>query len=67
MEEVCLNFWLTMFRHELKNGEYENGLISALAIMGMNPSALGWLLATSFTLFLLALVTVIRAMVVYKA
>ena len=56
-----------MFRYKLKNGEYKNGLISALAIIGINLSALGWLLATSFTPFLLALVTVIRAIVVYKA
>jgi hypothetical protein len=29
-------FWLAMFDHELKDQEYESGIMSALAVLGLN-------------------------------
>ncbi|THV89779.1 hypothetical protein D6D25_09744, partial [Aureobasidium pullulans] len=67
MEETCLGFWISMFRHELKGGEYESAIISGLAVLGINPQTKGWQPATNFTPKLSALVTVTRALVVYQA
>jgi hypothetical protein len=41
MEEVCLGFWLAMFDYELKVGEYESGIISVLAVLGLNSEREG--------------------------
>ncbi|TIA28291.1 hypothetical protein D6C78_10812 [Aureobasidium pullulans] len=67
MEETCLAFWISMFRHELKGGEYESAIISGLAVLGIDPQTKGWQPATNFTPKLSALVTVTRALVVYQA
>ena len=67
MEEHCLHFWMTMFDHELKASEYESGIISALAVLGLDTEKGGWMPAENFTPLLSAIVTVTRAMVVYTA
>ena len=67
MEEACLRFWLTMFDHELKAGEYESGIISALAVLGLSPEKEGWSTPMNYTPILSAVVTIIRGLVVYKA
>ena len=56
-----------MFDHELKAGEFESGIISALAVLGLNSEKEGWSTAINYTLVLLAVVTIIRGLVVYRA
>jgi hypothetical protein len=34
-EEASLSFWIAMFDHELKDREFESGIISAAAILGL--------------------------------
>jgi hypothetical protein len=41
MEEACLGFWLAMFDHKLKVGEYKSGIISVLAVLGLNSEREG--------------------------
>ena len=67
MEEACLRVWIVMFDHELKAGEYESGIISALAVLGLNPEKEGWSTAMNYTPVLSAVVTITRGLVVYKA
>jgi hypothetical protein len=66
MEEACLGFWLAMFNHELKVGEYESGIISVLAILGLNSEREGWSTAMNYTPVLSAVVTITRGLVVYR-
>jgi hypothetical protein len=56
-----------MFDHELKVGEYESGIISALAVLGLNPGMEGWSTAMNHTPVLSAVVAIIRGLVVYRA
>ena len=67
MEELCLRFWIAMFDHELKAGEFENGIISALAVLGLNSEKEGWSTAMNYTPVLSAVVTITRGLVVYRA
>ncbi|KAI5235343.1 hypothetical protein E4T42_09726 [Aureobasidium subglaciale] len=67
LEAVSLDFWISMFRHELQDDEYENGILSGLAVLGINPTTQDWQPAANFTPVLSAVVTVMRALVVYKA
>ena len=67
MEQHCLRFWMTMFDHELRSSEYDSGIISGLAVLGLDTQNGGWMPVENFTPLLSALVTVARAMVVYTA
>jgi len=35
VEEASLAFWIAMFDHELKDREFESGIISAAAVLGL--------------------------------
>jgi hypothetical protein len=67
MEEACLGFWLAIFDHELKAGEYESGIISALAVLGLSLEREGWTTAMNYTLILSVVVIITRGLVVYRA
>ena len=67
IEEVVLKFWVAMLGHELKGDEHENGIISGLAVLGLETEQGGWMTAMNYTPTLSAIVTVSRAMVVFKA
>ena len=56
-----------MFAYELKALEFDSGIISALAIQGIDPYTLAWANAMSYTPKLLAVVTTIRWLVIYRA
>jgi hypothetical protein len=56
-----------MFDYELKAGEYESGIISALAVLGLSPEKEGWSTPMNYTLILSAVVTITRGLVVYRA
>jgi len=54
-----------MFDHHFRDIEYTNGVISSLAVLGLDTEGKGWAPAENFTLKLSAIVTVIRSIVVY--
>lgn len=66
IQEATREFWLSMFDHELKEGEYESAVISALAVLGLDTNE-GWASAMNYTPKLSAIVTVTRALIVYQA
>jgi hypothetical protein len=66
-EEARLAFWIAMFNHELKDREFESGIISAAAVLGLEVEKGGWRSALSYTPMLSAIVIILRALVVYQA
>ncbi|KAI0994151.1 hypothetical protein K3495_g14031, partial [Podosphaera aphanis] len=67
LEGACLDFWLAMLDHSLKDNEYESGLLSGLAGLGLDTINGGWLSPMNYTPILSALITVSKALVIYKA
>jgi hypothetical protein len=65
--KACLGLWLAMLDHELEAGEYEGGIISALALLGLNPGNEGWSPAMEYTTVLSAVATITSGLVVYRA
>jgi len=65
IERRLLQFYIAMFDHHFGDMEYTNGVISALAVLGLDTEGKGWAPAENFTLKLSAVVTGIRSMVVY--
>ncbi|KAK0335650.1 hypothetical protein LTR94_011905 [Friedmanniomyces endolithicus] len=65
--EATLEFWIDMFDHHLKDSEFENGVISGLAVLGMDTQTSGWIEAQNYTPVLAAMITVLRAIVLYRA
>jgi hypothetical protein len=35
VEDACLEFWIAIFDQDLQDDEYESGIISGLALVGM--------------------------------
>jgi len=56
-----------MFDHELKDREFESGIISAAAVLGLEVERGGWRSALSYTPVLSAIITTLRALVIYRA
>lgn len=66
-EEASLAFWIAMFDYELKDREFESSIISAAAVLGLEVERGGWRSALSYMPMLLAIITMLRALVVYRA
>ena len=56
-----------MFDHALQDREFESGIISAAAVLGLEVEREGWKSALTYTPTLSAIITTMRALVVYKA
>jgi hypothetical protein len=56
-----------MFNYELKDREFESGIISVAAVLGLKVEKGGWRSALSYTPILSAIITTLRALVVYQA
>jgi superfamily II DNA helicase RecQ len=67
IEEACFTFWIAMFDHELKDSEFDSGIMSGLAVLGIDTQTGTWKSALSYTPILSAIVAVMRALVVYRA
>ncbi|KAK3621118.1 hypothetical protein LTR56_022982 [Elasticomyces elasticus] len=65
--EATLEFWIAMFDHHLKDSEFENGVISGLVMLGLDTQTGGWIESQNYTPVLAAMITVLRAIVVYRA
>ena len=69
-QDLCLaavNFWILMLDHPLPNSEFASGLVSAVAVLGLDTESAGWADASSFTPKLSAIITISRALVIYSA
>lgn len=68
---LVLDFLISLLDHEIVANEYESGLISALAVLGINPhwreQAMDFREPEMYTSMLSAVVTVARVLVVYAA
>jgi hypothetical protein len=64
-EEASWAFWIAIFNHELKDREFESGIISAAAVLGLEVEKGGWRSALSYTQILSTIITTLRALVVY--
>lgn len=60
-------FWISMFNHELRDREYDSAIISGLVVLALDTESGGWMPAVSYTPILAAVVTVLRALVVYRS
>lgn len=67
LEWAVAIFWGSMLDHQLLDSEFESGLISALAVHGLDTDSNGWAEAKLCTPKLSAIVTFSRALVVYIA
>jgi len=56
-----------MLNYPLLNSEFDSSLLSAVAVLGLDTESASWTDALSFTLKLLAVITVSRALVIYSA
>ena len=56
-----------MFDYELKDREFESSIISVAAVLGLEVERGGWRSALSYTPMLSAIITTLRALVVYQA
>jgi superfamily II DNA helicase RecQ len=60
-------FWVAMFDHDLKDNEYENAMLSGLAVLGTCGEKNGWVPAIFYTPTLAAMITSMRAIIVRRA
>ncbi|KAK3615709.1 hypothetical protein LTR56_026428 [Elasticomyces elasticus] len=67
LQEECLMFWIIMLNHELRDREYDSAIMSGLAVLALDTQSGGWMPATNYTPILAAMVTVRRALVVYRS
>ena len=67
IEDACMMFWIAMFDHELKDSEFKSGIVSGLAVLGIDTQTGSWKTALNYTPILSAIVTVMRALVVYRS
>ena len=56
-----------MFDHRLGDRKYESGVLSGLAVLGAAGKDGGWMPAINHTPILAAVITTMRAMVIYRA
>jgi superfamily II DNA helicase RecQ len=61
------SFWGSMLAHTLSDNEFESGLVSGIAVLGLDTSTGGWADPSRFTPILSGIVTLSRALVVYLA
>lgn len=56
-----------MVDHALKDDDYENGILSGLAVFGADSEHGGWMPAISYTPTLAIIIIIMRAVVVARA
>ena len=65
--EASSAFWIAMFDHALGDDEYENAVLSGLAVLGAAGENSGWMPAINYTPILAAIITTMRAIVIRRA
>lgn len=66
VDRLGLDAIVAMFDHEFKHGQYENAIISGLAVMGLRDDG-GWVSALDYTPIYSAVIKVVRMLVVYQS
>ena len=67
IKDAYLAFQIAIFNYKLKANKYKSGIISGLLVISLDINKGGQVKAKNFTPVLLAIVTVIRALVTYQA
>ena len=67
IKDAYLAFQIAIFNYKLKVNKYKSGIISGLLVISLDANKGGQVKAKNFILVLLAIVTVIRALVAYQA
>lgn len=62
-----MSLWINIIDHELHNDEFESGIISGLAVLGIDTQSGSWRTALNYTPILSAIVSLMRALVVHRA
>jgi hypothetical protein len=65
--QTSSEFWIVMFDHDLKDNEYENAMLSELAVLDACGKKNGWVPDISYTPTLAAMITSMRAIIVRRA
>ncbi|KDN59860.1 hypothetical protein CSUB01_11029 [Colletotrichum sublineola] len=65
-ERAAVKVLVRVLNHPLRKGDYENVLISALAVMGIDEDG-GWVKVTDYTTIYSAVIKVSRMLVVYQS
>ncbi|KDN64750.1 hypothetical protein CSUB01_11123 [Colletotrichum sublineola] len=65
-ERAAVKLLVRVLNHPLRKGDYENVLISALAVMGIDEDG-GWVKVTDYTTVYSAIIKVSRMLVVYQS
>lgn len=64
-EKASVVYWLAMFGHPLQDNEFDSGIVSALAMLGLDEQG-HWKAACNYTPTLSAVIITMRAIVVYR-
>jgi Orsellinic acid/F9775 biosynthesis cluster protein D len=65
-QQAVLRFLISLLDHQIRGNEFENGILSGLAVLGLDPNQ-GWIDALNYTPKLSAVVKLARIMVVQQA
>ncbi|KJZ69024.1 hypothetical protein HIM_11583 [Hirsutella minnesotensis 3608] len=66
LERMCLDMIIASLDHQLKQGHYDNVIISGLAVLGVRDDG-GWVSAMDYTPLYSAVIKTARMMVVYQS
>lgn len=67
IDRQCLEVWIRLLDHRLHTDHYESGLVSALAMLGIDPADRNWLTPENYTPKLSAVVKLARIMLPMRA
>ena len=67
LEAACLEFWISLADHQLKDHEDESALVSGAALLGWDAIRGRWKIANDYTPPLSGIITLFRMLVVYRA
>ena len=66
IKDTYLAFQIVMFDHKLKVNKYKSGIISGLAVIGLDINKGRWVKAQNFTPVLLAIIIIVYALIAYQ-
>ena len=67
IKDAYLAFQIAIFNYKLKVNKYKSGIISGLVVISLDVNKGGQVKGQNFTLVLLAIVIIVRALVTYQA
>ena len=67
IKDAYLVFQIAIFNYKLKVNKYKSSIISGLVVIGLDVNKGGQVKGQNFTLVLLAIIIIVRALVTYQA